>query len=61
MHSLIIHSEVIIVKVPSEPSVLTGMHQHTLKMIYHLEGALKVIALKYTHYVTSYVWMKSVL
>ena len=30
-------------------------------MIYHLEGALHVIALKYTHHVTSSVWMKSVL
>ena len=53
MHSLIRHSEVTSLEGVSEPSVLQELQRNTFKIIYHLEEALQVIALKSTHYVTA--------
>ena len=49
------------VEVVSEPLVFQELQRHTFKMIYHIEGSLHSIALKFTDHVTSSVWMKGVL
>ena len=61
MQLMIRYSEVTIVEVVSEPSVFQKLQRHTLVTIYHMEVYLHGTALKYTHYMTSYVWMKSIL